>query len=168
MELSVSHQAYVFGCMILCGVLSGVIFDVFRSIRKCTKTCSCVIAAQDLLFWFIELCIVYVTAFEVNNAQLRLYEGVALVLGAVFYFMTFSMYVVRFLCRVIIFVKKLLDFAFAPIFRCINISAFYIKKLFDVLKNRIKSLKTGTFGIVKDKLGNVKALFNKKLKILEK
>lgn len=168
MELSVSHQVYVFGCMILCGVLSGIVFDIFRSVRKCTKPRSCIIAAQDLFFWFIELCVVYITVFEVNNAQLRLYEAVALVLGAVFYFMTFSMYVVHFLCRVIMLFKKVLDFIFAPVRRGMEISAFYVKKLFGRLKSRIKHMNNGIFGSVKAKFGIAKALLCKKIKILSK
>ena len=65
-------------------------------------------AAQDLVFWLLELSLVYITAFEVNNAQVRGYEAIALIIGAVLYFVSASEYVMRFFCMVIGLLKKII------------------------------------------------------------
>ena len=163
MELSVSHQAYVFVCMVLCGMLSGIIFDIFRSIRRCTKPKSCIIAAQDLFFWFIELCVVYITAFEVNNAQIRGYEAIALVLGAVFYFVTVSEYVMRFLCHIIRFAMKTVNAVLKPLYKILHVMTLPFKKARSAVKKKAKNIKNRISSLVKNEIRRLKTIFSGKI-----
>ncbi len=110
--------------MVLCGAVCGVVFDVFRAVRRCKKSGRSVIAAQDLLFWVIELVIVYMAAFELNYAHVRAYEGIALVIGSVMYFMTLSQYTVRLVCAIIRFAAKTVRVISAPV---IKLAVFMMK-----------------------------------------
>lgn len=129
MEISVSNQAIVFLGMVLCGVVCGVVFDIFRAIRRCRKSANSVIAAQDLLFWIIELVIVYMAAFRLNYAHVRAYEGIALVIGSVIYFMTLSKYTVRFVCICIAFAVKITLLVLTPVMKAARLALRPIKAL---------------------------------------
>ena len=101
MEVSSVNQAYVFLSMILCGGICTAVFDVFRAVRRYKKSDGGVIVLQDLVFWIVELCLVYLTAFKLNYAKVRVYEILALVIGSVIYFVTLSDFVIKQLCMVI-------------------------------------------------------------------
>ena len=103
MDVSVSAQAYMFLAMVVCGAFCGLIFDLFRSLRRAHRCHSGVVAIQDIIFWLAELVLVYTVAFRLNYAKVRAYELVALIIGSWIYFMTASFYVVRFLSEVIVF-----------------------------------------------------------------
>lgn len=162
MELSVSHQLYVFCCMILCGMLSGIVFDVFRSVRRCIKCTNGIIAVQDLAFWGVELCMVYITAFKVNNAQMRGYEIIALILGTVFYFTAFSQYIIIILCRITNIVKKFVVLILKPIYNPIKKTCFAIC-------NHAANIKNSAVNVLKLKINCLKRVFLIKIsKILKK
>lgn len=141
MELSVSHQLFVFVCMFLCGGATGIIFDIFRALRRCIKSGSGIILAQDLMLWFVELVIVYYTAFKVNNAELRGYEAIALILGAFIYFITLSEHIVRLVCKIIAFLLKIFGFVARPFKGACIMLAKAIKKLFLYTKEILMLLK---------------------------
>ncbi len=130
MELSVSHQAFVFTAMFFCGFPAGMIFDIFRGIRKSVKCSPGVVAAQDIVLWFSELIVVYLVLFKVNNASVRLYEIIGLVLGIVSYFMTFSQYVVKSVFTALEFFKKA-AMPFVNIAKKIALSAKNAAKIID-------------------------------------
>ena len=106
MNISVSQQVFVFFGMVICGILCGVVFDVFRGLRRYHKSARSIVAMQDLLFWAIELTVVYMVAFSLNYAHVRAFEAVALVIGSWIYFMTMSRYVVRFVSVIISFAVR--------------------------------------------------------------
>lgn len=145
MKLSVSHQLFVFVCMFFCGWLTGIVFDIFRALRRCVKSGSGVIAAQDLLLWLLELVIVYYTVFKVNNAEVRGYEAVALISGAVVYFIILSEYAVKFISKAIMLLIKIIKFVLKPLKKLVC----FIKKPFKKCILFIKIKQEIVFGFVK-------------------
>ncbi len=145
-DISFSEQAFVFVAMVMCGVLCGIIFDVFRAVRHSRRTTSGVVAMQDLLFWIIELAAIYTVAFKLNYANVRAFEGIALVMGSWMYFMTLSKYSLRILCRVTDFIVKIIKLVLKPLsklvaaVRCIvrKVSVYICGKL-STLKGKVKS-----------------------------
>ena len=115
MELSVSHQVYVFAAMILCGALTGVVFDVFRAARRRFRPCGAVIAAQDVALWLFELAVVFATVFKVNNAAVRFYEIIGLAIGSALYFITVSEHVISLFCKVFTLASRALNLAAKPV-----------------------------------------------------
>ena len=112
-DISVSSQVFEFFAMIILGLACGVVFDVFRGIRRMGRTASGVVAMQDLMFWLSELALVYMVTFYLNYAHVRAFELLALIIGSSIYFMTVSRYVIAFvhktanaIWKVIILVSK--------------------------------------------------------------
>ena len=137
MEISVSDEAFVFLAMVLCGFVCGFVFDFFRALRRCKQSGRKVIASQDILFWLIELTLVYGVLFELNYAHIRAYEAIALVMGSSLYFMTLSHSVILFIMRIIKFIFCVLKKMLSPIYALFKkISGIFLR-----LKNSVaKSL----------------------------
>ena len=162
MELSVSHQVYVFAAMILCGALTGVVFDVFRAARRCFHPRSGIIAAQDIALWLAELVLVFVTIFEVNNAAVRFYEVIGLVLGAALYFMTISEYVILFFCKVMRAAVRAFCFAAKPVKKVFSLLALPIKKTAERTKAKIFGVFNSLFCRAKCRLRSLSASLGRK------
>ncbi len=155
MEISSANQAYVFFAMILCGALCTAVFDVFRAVRRYKNSGTGVIAIQDIVFWLIELSIVYMVAFRLNYAKVRAYEIVALVIGSGVYFMTISDWVIRLLVRVIDLVVRTFAYISLPFIKfmcmlkktCIRLITFvkvkfaFVSRLKKALANKSASFK---------------------------
>lgn len=162
MELSVSHQLFVVICMFLCGCATGIIFDLFRGFRRCVKSGSGIIAAQDLLLWAAELIVVYYTAFKVNNAAIRAYEAIALVCGAALYFVTLSEYTVRAVCKATSFVLKIADALLLPARKAAQFVVKPLKKTSLYVEKKLFAVKNKTKRFVIEKKNRIKAMLRVK------
>ena len=162
MELSVSHQLFVVICMFLCGGITGIIFDLFRGFRRCVKSASGVIVAQDLLLWAAELIVVYYTAFKVNNAAIRAYEGVALVCGAAIYFVTVSEYTVRGVCKATVFALKISDALLFPLRKMLNFVTMPLKRMASYAEKKISATKNKLKKFAIEKKKKIKAVIKVK------
>ena len=146
MEISSVNQAYVFLAMVLCGGLCTAVFDIFRAIRRYKNSGTGVIAFQDIVFWIIELSIVYMVAFRLNYAGVRAYEIVALVIGSAIYFVTLSGYVIKFFVWLIGLGAKALGFLLAPVAKVCGLFANAAKKVLCQIKVKCSALKAFAVG----------------------
>lgn len=158
MDVSVSAQAYMFLAMVVCGVFCGLVFDLFRSLRRAHRCHSGVVAFQDIIFWLAELVLVYSVAFRLNYAKVRLYELVALVIGSWIYFMTVSFYVVNFLSGVIVFSINTGKIILRPFVRLARV----FKGLMSYLKSAVFLQANRILTYFKSNFGNIKAKYIKK------
>ena len=131
MDITAAHQVLVFFAMVLCGALCGVLFDLFRGIRYRRKTRKGVVAVQDLVFWVLELFLVYAVLFSLNYAYVRAFELVALVLGSVLYFMTLSVFVVSLVSRLTQTAEKICRVIMKPVCKTAGFVKKAIKKSMD-------------------------------------
>ena len=141
MEISSANQAYVFLAMVLCGALCTAVFDIFRAIRRYKNSGTGIIVFQDIVFWIIELFIVYMVAFRLNYAGVRAYEIVALVVGSGIYFVTLSDYVIRFFVWVIAWTVRILGFVVAPFSKLFELASDKLSKFIDFVKEKTKAPK---------------------------
>ena len=103
MNISIANEVRIFGASVLCGILGGVVFDVFRALRIKIKSGTAVVALEDILFWLVLSGIVFACIYRFNNGQLRWYIFLGILLGTIMYELTISSYIVAMF-------KKLLDF----------------------------------------------------------
>lgn len=68
---NLENQAYLFVIFILNGFLIGILFDIFRILRKSFKTKDWLTYIQDILFWIITGFIILYSIFRFNNGELR-------------------------------------------------------------------------------------------------
>lgn len=131
--------------LILCGMFSGVIYDLFKSLED--KNTKPFFAFIKETFYFLLIGVITFNVIRfVNDGSYRTYEFVFLFTGIFLYKMFFSRFVFKFFCFILkivkIIVNKVLFVAFFPIKRIYRL----IKGIFrnkeskiykKILKNRL-------------------------------
>ena len=64
------------------GIVIGVLFDVFRILRRSFKTADWLTTLQDILFWILAGFITLFSIFKFNNGEIRSYIFIGIALGA--------------------------------------------------------------------------------------
>lgn len=146
------NQVYVFIVFILNGILIGILFDIFRILRKSFKTPDTVTYIEDVIFGILSGLLILFSIMKFNNGELRVYIFLGIILGLILYllifskiFISISVYIINLLKKVfniliiipVKFIYKMLrNFIFKPIvFVCFNVRNFLKnKKLLFTLK----------------------------------
>lgn len=95
MEIHVANQMYIFFALVLCGGVGGMLFDLFRTIRQVWLLSPRWVFVTDWLFWLLLTGVVFACLLQVNQGELRWYEGIGLGLGGVLYFSLLSTWVLK-------------------------------------------------------------------------
>lgn len=123
------NQTYLFFIFILNGILIGIIFDIFRILRKSFKTSNLITYIEDTLFWVISAFSVLYNLFIFNNGEIRSYIFIGIILGVLLYMLIFSKHIIKISVKIVTFFKniiyKILKIITYPINFCIKI----VKKL---------------------------------------
>lgn len=98
---------------VLIGLILGIIFDVFRIIRKCFKNSDLITYIQDIIFILIAAIILLLGIFIINNGEVRAYLFFGIIIGILLYFITISKCFVNLSSKIILFIKNVI---FKPIF----------------------------------------------------
>ena len=152
------NQAYIFLIFILNGFLIGILFDIFRILRKSFKTKDIITYVQDILFWLISGGIILYTIFKFNNGELRGFIFAGIGIGTLLYMLLFSKIFIKINLYIINFFKKLFYFAIIIPIQFIYkiIRKLFFKPISFLIINFRKSL--SNFKI------KTKSLYNKKKK----
>lgn len=121
------NQAYLFLIFVLNGLLIGIIFDVFRILRKSFETPNFITYIEDGLFWIISaICVLY-SLFVFNNGEIRGYIFIGLFFGIALYMLFLSKPIVKISVKIITFFKEIL-------YKIFKIVTYPIKIIFDIAK----------------------------------
>lgn len=119
MNQIVSSQSMLFVASVEIGVLMGVLFDLIRIFRKVLKHPNFLVQIEDMLYWFACGLIGFYRLYVCNYAEIRPYIFIGIVLGAVFYFLTFSVIFMKIATTIInytkAFIRKLIKWLIVPI-----------------------------------------------------
>ncbi len=156
MENSI-NQLYILFVFIISGSIIGILFDLFRILRKSFKTPDIITYIEDTLFWIITGLFLLYIIFKYSFGEIRIYMFISLIIGLVVYFLTISKYFIDLNVKIInifkISISKILYILFFPIKIMINILQKTFLKPFSfitinirifgskILKNLTKSLK---------------------------
>ena len=143
----VTNQAYLFLIFILNGILIGILFDIFRILRRSFKTPNFVTYIEDTLFWIMSTLSVIYSLFVFNNGEIRGYIFIGIIFGIAIYMLFFSRIVMKISVKVISIFKEIFKFIFKilsyPVRIILNPLKFLMKKVFslkiDISKLKIKS-----------------------------
>lgn len=139
-------QFNIFINFILTGFIIGILYDVFRILRKSFKTLDIVTYIQDIIFWILTGIILLYSIFTFNNGELRGYIFIGILSGVVLYMLLISKYFICVTVKFIKFIKKIifypinilhkfiLKYIFRPIHRIITKINIKLPKI--KLKNR--------------------------------
>ena len=106
-------QGQIFVIFFILGICVGVIFDLFRAVRKVFNTSDFVTYIEDIIFMAISGILVVNNLIIINNGEIRFYIILSLFFGMIFYFFTISKLCVIIFKYVIEFFKKII---FLPFF----------------------------------------------------
>ncbi len=119
------NQTSLFLIFTIDGVLIGIIFDIFRILRKTIKTSDFVTYIEDFLFWIITSIILFYSIFTYNNGELRFFMFLAVILGFVLYLCTISSYLIKINVKIINVIKriflKLFEIIYKPLIKTFKI-----------------------------------------------
>ena len=102
-----NNQIYLFSIYMLCGIVIGIGFDIFRVLRKSFRTSDMVTYIEDILFGILTGIFLIIMLFIFNNGQLRFFIFVAIFLGLLLYLLTISKYFIKINVIILAFIKKL-------------------------------------------------------------
>lgn len=119
------NQLYIFLCFFLTGVIIGILFDIFRILRKSFKTWDIITYIQDFIFWILTGIILLYSIFTFNNGELRAFVFVGILLGITLYILLISKYFVKISVKIVSIIKEILYF---PINKIYNFTKKYILK----------------------------------------
>ncbi len=135
-----NNQIYLFLIYMLCGIVIGIGFDIFRVLRKSFRTSDMVTYIEDILFGILTGIFLIIMLFIFNNGQLRFFIFVAIFLGLLLYLLTISKYFIKINVIILAFIKKLVHMMLYPIqklykimtkpfyFLIINLKKLHIRK----------------------------------------
>ena len=73
----VINQANLFLVFTINGILIGLLFDIFRILRKSFRTSDIITYCEDLLFWILTGFLLLYSIFTFSNGEVRLYMFLA-------------------------------------------------------------------------------------------
>lgn len=123
-------QGQVFIIFFIVGVCIGTIYDIFRVIRKNFFTNNLITQFEDIVFLIICGCIILYSIIKLNNGEVRFFIFIAIFLGNLLYFLTFSKPYVIILNVIVKICKKILFLTIKP-----------FKFLFGFIWKKVKTLK---------------------------
>ncbi len=131
MEVSSSHQMYVFLLCVLSGLGCGVFFDVQRSIRSVKRAGNVRTLFEDLLFALI--CVLTAVAFGYffNSGQMRYYQVMGFLSGILFYAAFLSRLTMRLMDAVY---SAAVKFFIIPAVKFVRMVLVPFRKLFTLAK----------------------------------
>lgn len=140
MVVNTPHDLAVFACVFVCGQCIGLVFDVFRAIRKAFVPGRRMLAVQDTAFCAVVFFMFSLTVNRVNSGDLRWFVFAGVILGVVLYFLTESRFVLKVLTAVTLFSAKIISklSAAGKAFGTLVLKPFLkLKKVFERLFGRI-------------------------------
>ncbi len=120
------NQLHLFIIFLIDGLLIGILFDIFRVLRKSFKHKDVVIYMQDILFWVLTGFLLLYTTFIFNDGEFRLFMLLGTFFGVIIYLFTISKIFIKVNVKIISIIKKV--FLCPYTFLTINLKKINVKK----------------------------------------
>lgn len=117
-------QGQIFILFFVAGICIGLIYDIFRVLRKNFHTSDLITQIEDIIFLVFSGFLVLYSILKFNNGEVRFYLFMAIFLGILLYFLTISKPYVIIINIIVKFCKNILIF----IIKLIKIPYIFIKK----------------------------------------
>ena len=91
MPLTLSMQFNLVLYSIIAGIITGILFDIYRGIRGLTSI-SILVIAEDILFWTLAALVVFTFLLYTNYAFLTAYVYIFIIISLLGYFKFISKY----------------------------------------------------------------------------
>lgn len=93
MEFDIIRDLVIFGLSIFCGLFMGIIFDLYRAIRRIFKPKVLLSYLEDLIFWIIIGGIFFALLINTTDGILRGFVFIGVFVGVLLYMILLSNYI---------------------------------------------------------------------------
>lgn len=135
--LPFTQELGVFYSTIYGGIAVGLLFDIYRSLRRNFKVIRYLSLIFDALFWIIVTILTFITINAVENFNLRYYHIIALFIGFLLYYSTISKFILAGLNKLIYLITNLFNKTACYIVSILNnlyyVIIYSIHLLFDII-----------------------------------
>lgn len=125
MDTSLILEFHIFLSSIYGGLIGGVVYDIYRTIRYLSKPSKFISYLGDLIFWTIITSIFFHTLIKINWGEIRGYIVIGFFIGAFIYIKLFSKFIFPVCTKVGMAISKI-----------INMISFILLYPFKLLKNK--------------------------------
>ena len=122
------NQAFLFLVFTLTGVIIGVLFDLFRILRRTIKTSNIITYIEDVLFWILTGLLILYNIWYFNNGEIRIFMFLGIIMGVLIYMSTISSILVKIFTKLLQTIIKVLELPFKAIFS-------FFRKIITVIAN---------------------------------
>jgi spore cortex biosynthesis protein YabQ len=112
MIFSMPQQVNLFVFSLLSGILIGVLFDIYRTIRGFESLNKLISAIEDVLFWILTGIIIFIFMMYTSYAYMSFNVFVYIGIGLFLYLKAISRFFVKTLHNLLVFVFKVIRVAF--------------------------------------------------------
>ena len=99
----------------LTGVAIGILFDIFRILRRTFKTSNIITYIEDVLFWILTGLLILYNIWYFNNGEIRIYMFLGIIMGVLIYMSTLSSIIIKIFTKILLTIKKILELPFRTI-----------------------------------------------------
>ena len=103
-----NNQAFLFVIFVINGILIGILFDIFRVLRKSFKTSDIITYIEDIMFWIGAGVLTLYFIFCYNNGEIRFFIFLGIILGISIYILTISKYFMKVSIIIISTIKNII------------------------------------------------------------
>lgn len=153
---TITSQLYSLLIFIIGGITIGILFDIFRILRKTFKTPDIITYVEDVIFWLLTGTFFLFILFKFNNGEIRSYIIIGLIFGIIIYLLTISKYFIKINVTLINILKKIVSYPIKIIchiikpfsFIVINIRKIICKNCNNILNmtKKAKKVEKNTYG----------------------
>ena len=150
----VENQAYLFLVFSLTGIVIGILFDLFRVLRKTFKTSDILTSLEDILFWIFAGIIILYSIWYFNNGEIRLFIFLGIIMGLLIYMLTLSDILIKLLSAIVKMFQKI-------VMKIIHILSIILRPINNVIKRILKIVYKFYKKIEKNKTFSIKSILKK-------
>lgn len=162
MQVSSSHQLYVFLLSVLSGIGCGVFFDFQRSLRRLRFAGGIRTTVEDIIFVLVAMGVTISLGFFFNSGQMRYYQVLGGVSGALFYAAFLSPKVMKLLRFIYIIFGKIIV---KPIVKLIRLFSIPVRRIWQFVKTSWKKMKKQKNKVIRS-IRKRKKCLKKRIKML--
>lgn len=133
MGINLTREVYVFLSYVLCGVLCGMVFDIFRALRRTVRMNVAQVFITDVFFWVIITGLCVFCVFGINGGLLRSFVICGFILGCFLYFLTLGKLFLNLFSKIMTiivnFIKIFFKILLTPLTFSYKIILVYSKKI---------------------------------------
>ncbi len=139
--MAITSETILFLIFLLDGAIVGLLFDIFRILRKSFKTPDLITYIEDIGFGILSGAILIFSIIIFNKGELRLFIFLGIILGLVIYMLTISKYVINISVKIIKFITKIVTAILKIILSPLILVLKKIKRELIKCKNKQKETK---------------------------